>query len=97
MALILLTLTFIFNIGYLVCVWMFTASLEKYCFDYWVRIGRPRNFSGNHAWAILSRLYRSEMSYRCNHDGTKMLLKLIRILFPVAFIISAVTLLYFAY
>lgn len=95
----LLTIFAIFslNVWYLFSVRQLMVKLGDKATSYWEKIGRPDSFAANHGMAILSNLYRSEMTNACRDAGISGLLKSVRVLLPVTFVTTGLLLLALAW
>lgn len=96
---LLLTICAIFalNVWYLFSVRRLMARLRDGATSYWEKIGRPDSFAANHGMAILSNLYRGEMTNVCRDAGMGGLLRSVRILLPVAFVATGLLILALAW
>ncbi len=88
----LITLAFAMNLIYLYSIKSLMEQLKTEATDYWEKIGRPESFAANHGVAILSNLYKSEMTKVCHAAQLDGLLKLTRALLPLAFVVTGTAL-----
>ena len=83
---------FILNIWYLASFRSLMTRLEKGATAYWESIGRPNSFSGEHVSAVLSNLYRNTMTRASVEAAAASLLRNVRILLPLTFVVTGYTL-----
>jgi len=76
---------FVLNAWYLISIRLLMTRLEQRAIHYWEKIGRPNSFSANHVASILSNLYRREMTHVCQTSSLVALLRIVRVLLPLAF------------
>lgn len=81
-------ITLILNILYLYSVRSLMDMLKRRANPYWEHIGRPDSFSANHGMGILSNLYTEKMSGECLNSGLGALLRRVRVLLPLTFVIT---------
>lgn len=89
---LLLIASFILNIWYLASFRSLMAKLEAGATSYWESIGMPNSFAGTHVSAVLSNLYRKEMTRASVEAGVFKLLRNVRMLLPATFVVTGYTL-----
>jgi hypothetical protein len=88
---------FVLNVWYLFSVRQLMVKLRDKATSYWEKIGRPDSFAANHGMAILSNLYRGEMTNVCRDASISGLLNRVRVLLPVTFVTTGLLLLALAW
>lgn len=86
-------LIIILNSCYLVGLYRL-MNMIKSNVEYWTFLGRPNSFSGPHVSAMLSNMYKHEMSSVCSSIGAYRLLLFVRIMLPIAFLFSLASIIY---
>ena len=84
-AILAIFIVFPLNAFYLYSIHELMMQLRDQSRSYWEKIGRPDSFDANHGVAMLTNLYREEMTRTCRDAGIGGLLKRVRMLLPLAF------------
>jgi uncharacterized membrane protein YedE/YeeE len=81
-------LAFVTNGVYLILVRLLMSALERESAEYWARIGSPKGFDANSSSALLSHLFRGEMTRNAAESGFGSLLLAVRLAFSLGLIFT---------
>ena len=91
MILALFAITFIANGIYLVLFRTLMAAIEERANEYWQRIGSPRGLDANASTALLSHLFRRELTQQAKTGGFEGLLVAVRVALSVGLVLTSAT------
>lgn len=81
-------LAFVTNGVYLILVRLLMSTLERESTEYWARIGSPKGFDANSSSALLSHMFRSEMTRNAAESGFGSLLLAVRLAFLLGLVFT---------